>query len=437
MAVSMDEMNYLVWKYMQENGFPHSAFVFDTESLASATNIATAQVPPNSLISLLQKSLIYLKIEKKIRMAQRDGVTTVTDTISQISALFPANPDSATIEGLAAPPFDTSNSLLIETGDATPVAAIAVSPDGHKIAVLHVDACGSIFVPESRELVPFGRASPETAGADVAWHPSSELFAITGATDTPLFNLMGEVVLTIPVVSTALAFSSEKLVLASKEDFLVTLWSVSGGSPAQLARFDLHKEPIRSIAVSPYVIATACIDKCVGFAPLGSGAVPQRLLRAHTRAVSTLAFAGALLVSGGADGALFLWRGGQQAGVIRAHSGAVSALAVHPAGQAIASAGADGCVKIWDLAGANECVAVMGRHPRGATVAAFHPRGELLATGGRDGILGLWRWRESKMVSAFSGGSEIVALAFDPDGRFVVVAVDGPVPVIVQVGQWG
>jgi hypothetical protein len=40
------------------------------------------------------------------------------------------------------------------------------------------------------------------------------------------------------------------------------------------------------------------------------------------------------------------------------------------------------------------------------------------------------------MIAAFSGGSEIVALDFDPEGRFAVVAVDGPVPVLVPLGQF-
>jgi hypothetical protein len=46
-------MNFLIWRYMQEDSVPHSAFVFDTESFASNMNIPGAQIPPGALITLL------------------------------------------------------------------------------------------------------------------------------------------------------------------------------------------------------------------------------------------------------------------------------------------------------------------------------------------------------------------------------------------------
>ena len=33
MAVSSDEVNYLISRYLRESGFSHTAFVFETESM--------------------------------------------------------------------------------------------------------------------------------------------------------------------------------------------------------------------------------------------------------------------------------------------------------------------------------------------------------------------------------------------------------------------
>ena len=66
MAISADEVNYLIYRYLLENGFAHSAFVFTQESLVAKSSAAFTDVPPGSLISFLQKGLEYVQIEEHI-----------------------------------------------------------------------------------------------------------------------------------------------------------------------------------------------------------------------------------------------------------------------------------------------------------------------------------------------------------------------------------
>lgn len=66
---------------MTENGFAHSAFVFETEAMTNTTNIATSQIPPNTLITLLQKSLLYMELEKSIHQARSDPKSTIAKGI--------------------------------------------------------------------------------------------------------------------------------------------------------------------------------------------------------------------------------------------------------------------------------------------------------------------------------------------------------------------
>lgn len=88
MSVSQDEMNYLVYRYLQENGFVHSAFIFESESLAESTNISASQIPPNALITLLQKSLQYMRLEKAIRVAKEDPKSQAHEGIQQIEKAY-------------------------------------------------------------------------------------------------------------------------------------------------------------------------------------------------------------------------------------------------------------------------------------------------------------------------------------------------------------
>lgn len=66
MSITSDELNFLVYRYLQESGFVHSAFVFAYESLVGRSDIATVDIPPGSLINFLQKGLQYVEIEREL-----------------------------------------------------------------------------------------------------------------------------------------------------------------------------------------------------------------------------------------------------------------------------------------------------------------------------------------------------------------------------------
>jgi len=66
MSISADEVNYLIYRYLQENGFSHSAFTFAYESLVAKSAVAYTDVPPGALVTFLQKGLEYVGIEEHI-----------------------------------------------------------------------------------------------------------------------------------------------------------------------------------------------------------------------------------------------------------------------------------------------------------------------------------------------------------------------------------
>ena len=87
MSFSSDEVNFLVYRYLQEAGefvqshahkslkrykfnclivvagFQHSAYTFGIESHISQSNINGALVPPAALVSIIQKGLQYTEAE--------------------------------------------------------------------------------------------------------------------------------------------------------------------------------------------------------------------------------------------------------------------------------------------------------------------------------------------------------------------------------------
>jgi len=71
--LSSDEVNYLIYRYMQESGFVHSSFTFAYESMLGRSNMSAAvkSIPPGALISFLQKGLQYVGIEETLHREQQ------------------------------------------------------------------------------------------------------------------------------------------------------------------------------------------------------------------------------------------------------------------------------------------------------------------------------------------------------------------------------
>eukprot|EP01041_Mallomonas_annulata_P001661 gene1661-3212_t len=84
MSISSDEINYLIYRYLQENGFHHTAFCFENESLFPRSSVSHIDVPPGALITFLQKGLEYIGIEEHIN---EDG--SVRDFDRNYSLLSP------------------------------------------------------------------------------------------------------------------------------------------------------------------------------------------------------------------------------------------------------------------------------------------------------------------------------------------------------------
>ncbi|XP_010550346.1 PREDICTED: F-box-like/WD repeat-containing protein TBL1XR1 [Tarenaya hassleriana] len=60
------ELNYLVFRYLQESGFTHSAFALGYEAGINKCNIDGNMVPPGALIRFVQKGMQYLEMEANL-----------------------------------------------------------------------------------------------------------------------------------------------------------------------------------------------------------------------------------------------------------------------------------------------------------------------------------------------------------------------------------
>ena len=74
LSVTSEEVNFLVYRYLQECGFVHSSFTFAHESLVGRTRPRNSgSVPPGALVMFLQKGLQYVGMEEGVARAGAGG----------------------------------------------------------------------------------------------------------------------------------------------------------------------------------------------------------------------------------------------------------------------------------------------------------------------------------------------------------------------------
>ena len=185
----------------------------------------------------------------------------------------------------------------------------------------------------------------------------------------------------------------------------------SRGLPLLRLRFPLQQD------------GSACERLFTGVPPTASPGEPGATLQ---RCLVLPAEVPRVLVGAG-DGALHLWQlapsGQRLMWSVPAHAGAVHALHALPGGRAL-SAGADGLLKVWDLASGKELLTLRG-HAGAAQCCAIFPGGQRVISGGADGTLRLWELDRGKQLQCLTDGDHaVLSCCLLADGRLISAAAD-------------
>jgi WD40 repeat protein len=152
----------------------------------------------------------------------------------------------------------------------------------------------------------------------------------------------------------------------------------------------------------------------IGAAALDASFSPRAVSRAQLR-----------IASAGADGMVRLWtlEGKEAAAPFTGHKGRVLSVAFSPDGRRIASGGDDGTVRLWTLDGKEAAAPFEGHEGRVLSVA-FSPDGRRIVSGGGDGTVRLWTLDGKEAAAPFEGGNEVFSVAFSPDGTRIASGCD-------------
>jgi WD40 repeat protein/tRNA A-37 threonylcarbamoyl transferase component Bud32 len=153
-----------------------------------------------------------------------------------------------------------------------------------------------------------------------------------------------------------------------------------------------------------------------------------RILRGHDGVVRGVAFSpdGRALASAGKDGTIKIWEtvNYRLLNTLRGHADGVLAVAYSPDGRTLASASADRTIGIWDAAKGGLLRTLRG-HDNWVRDVAYSPDGRTLASAGNDRAVKLWDAATGQPWWTLLGHkARVTSVAYSPDGRTLASASD-------------
>jgi WD40 repeat protein len=133
-----------------------------------------------------------------------------------------------------------------------------------------------------------------------------------------------------------------------------------------------------------------------------------------------------LLVSGGAEGSIFLWdvQSGAQARHLRAHTLTARIVRFSPDGRFLMSGGFDQRALLWEVAPL-ETRGRIEEENHDLYIPTAAPDGTYLAAGRTDGSVIVWNGKTGERIWRFQAGNELIwTLGFTPDSELLVTASD-------------
>uniref|UniRef100_A0A3B4BVK7 Transducin beta like 1 X-linked n=2 Tax=Pygocentrus nattereri TaxID=42514 RepID=A0A3B4BVK7_PYGNA len=443
MSITSDEVNFLVYRYLQESGFSHSAFTFGIESHISQSNINGTLVPPAALISILQKGLQYVEAEISIN---EDGTVFDGRPIESLSLIDAVMPDvvqsrqQAFREKLAQQHQAGGGSVAASGGQAITVKNGETTVNGQENGThdlnnhaepMEVD--GDVEIPASKATVLRGHESEVFI---CAWNPVSDLLASgsgdstariwslsensnSSSTQLVLRHCIREGGQDVPSNKdvTSLDWNSDGTLLATGSyDGFARIWTKDGNLASTLGQ---HKGPIFALKWNKKgnSILSAGVDKTTIIWDAHTGEAKQQFPFHSAPALDVDWQNNTTFASCSTDMCIHVCRLGSDRPLktFQGHTNEVNAIKWDPSGTLLASCSDDMTLKIWSMK-QDSCVHDLQAHSKEIYTIKWSPTG----AGSNNPNAILLLDAVGVCVHTLTRHQEpVYSVAFSPDGKFL------------------
>ena len=230
----------------------------------------------------------------------------------------------------------------------------------------------------------------------------------------------------------------------------IRIWDVAAAVPKLVSTLQGHADAILAVAFSPdgTTVASGSYDRLVKLWSVADGKVIATL-KEHSDAVYAVAFlpGGTQLLSAAGDRTVKIWDVATARRLFTVNDAldAVYTAAVHPSGRSFAAAGADRMIRTWSW---NPDASSTGGHTatlQASTFAhgdavlglAYGPDGAALASAGADRVIKMWDAATLREKQAFEAQPDwVMGLALSADGKWLAAGrYDGTLGLYALAGS--
>ncbi|XP_065682907.1 F-box-like/WD repeat-containing protein TBL1XR1 isoform X1 [Hydra vulgaris] len=413
MSLLSDEVNFLVYRYLLESGYQHSAFLFALESHVAQSNINGSLVPSGALVSVIQKGIQFIEGELCIN---DDG-----SFIENLNALESLPLIDAVIPEVLAERAETLYRLVTQKHESA-LSPTKLFNNTHEIGI-------------EEDIVLRGHKAEVF---NCSWHPSCKLIA-TGSADgmVGLWHLDSDRMIALDHVGqsrknsstdiTCLVWHPEGHVLATAaSDFITRIWDVEGNLLTALTG---HKDLILSLnwnKKGQFLLSAGLDKKCI----IWDGEKFEKVVElfCHTGPVvdadwkDDFTFASC---STDRSVCVSTIHDSKPLKIFLGHKDVVNCVQWDPTSSLLATCADDKSVKLWSMK-QDDAVASLSGHTKEVTLVKW-ASSRLLGSASYDQSIRIWNVESLTCLYEFNRHYEPVnSISFDPTGRYLVsAALDG------------